>query len=166
MQEMPEDQLWPRLISLPKWTRKTWRQDVQRWRRSSRCTTGSSARRTSRRRSASSTLKGKDGRYDYGSSGVLRRWLMDHDEPLHDEEHGLVAEMRPGGSTEIYDAAAAIKERDEPLYRRLEELGCFSIDASAVKAAVQKGWLTASDVAPFKHSLERSPSLTVRKVNE
>jgi hypothetical protein len=110
--------------------------------------------------------KGKDGRYDYGSSGVLRRWLMDHDEPLHDEEHGLVAEMRPGGSTEIYDAAAAIKERDEPLYRRLEELGCFSIDASAVKAAVQKGWLTASDVAPFKHSLERSPSLTVRKLNE
>jgi hypothetical protein len=104
---------------------------------------------------------------EYGKFGHLRRWLTDHEgERLYDVERGLVAYLQDGGSTDGYATASEIKERDEALYRHLEELGCLSLDATMVKARVASGHLGEKEIEPFKHRLARSQSLKVEKVKE
>lgn len=104
---------------------------------------------------------------EYPRMGSLRRWLHDHPgEDLDDLEAGLVAFLQPGGSSTVYDAPAAIKERDAPLYRRLEELGCLAVDAKRIDDAIKRGWLSPGDVAPFRHEVDKTPSLRVVRAEE
>lgn len=101
---------------------------------------------------------------DYGKMSPLRRWLTDHPgEELWDEEAGIVAKLRSGGSSDIYDAPSAIKNRKPQLYERLEELGCFAIDKDKLKLALQAGLIAPGDMQGFVSTGERTPSLIVEK---
>lgn len=82
---------------------------------------------------------------------------------LFDNEKGYRAHFRSGGTTDLYDSALAVKERNPALYRRLEELGCLGIDEKMVKNAIQKGWITTGDIEHIRHQIERTPSLLVDK---
>ena len=99
---------------------------------------------------------------------ILDNWFRTHPDEarIDDLEHNLYAELRPGGFTTVYEAPAAIKERDPSLYRRLEELGCFTLDDALVKNAVAKGWLAAGDIEHYQHEIARSPSLRVERLKE
>lgn len=102
---------------------------------------------------------------DYGKMSPLRRWLLDHPgEELADAEAGLVAKLRSGGSSDIYDAPSAIKNRNPELYERLEELGCFAIDRDKLKLAFTAGLIAPGDLQGFVSTGERTPSLIVEKV--
>lgn len=90
------------------------------------------------------------GGFDHGSAGVLRRWLLDHEPaPLEDGEHGLLARLR-WRKDYVYEAASVIRERDPTLYRRLEELGCLTIDEAQLRRAIAQGWLHSADLEPFR----------------
>ena len=98
---------------------------------------------------------------DYGKMGDLRRWLLDHGEPLYDEEAGLKAWLQSSGESDAYDLPSAIKERAPLLYRRLEELGAFVVDGKRVDDLVNKGLLMRADMDGFTHKIGKTPSLRI-----
>lgn len=97
------------------------------------------------------------------SMNHLRRWLLEHDEPLYDEETGLEARLVPGGSEIKYDLPSAIRGRDAALYRRLEELGLFALDSKRVAEALKAGQLAAIEIEPFRRVSERTARLVITK---
>lgn len=105
---------------------------------------------------------------DRGAMGPLRLWLTEHAEegPLYDNEAGVRAFLRPGGTTEVYDLPSAIQARTPETYARLAELGCFVLDPAKVKDAVAKGLLMRDDIEPWVHRIEKTPSLIIEKVGE
>jgi hypothetical protein len=103
---------------------------------------------------------------DYGKMGALRRWLLDHEcytpqEGLVDGELGLVAWLAYAGESEVWEPPSAIRARDPSLYRRLEELGAFAVDAARVRDLVAHGHLAEADVAPFRRPVERTRQLRI-----
>jgi hypothetical protein len=95
---------------------------------------------------------------------IVRQWLNDHDgERLFDSERGFVAYLESGGESVHYEKAAIIKARDKALYKRLDELGCLTIDPAAVKEAIGKGWLHKSDLEPWTQTGQRTPRLQVKE---
>ena len=108
--------------------------------------------------------KGSDGRYDRGSAGRLRRWLLDHPgEPLYDREHGLKAYLQSGGEDVTYEAPQFVLEGEPSLFDRLLKLGCLRIDGDRVKTAMRDGLIASHDLASWTTRGERSPSLRIVK---
>jgi len=102
---------------------------------------------------------------DYGAMGRVRRYLTDHpDEPLTDQEHRIRARLLPGGTSDLWEPANAIRERKPHVYQRLQELGCLQVDPTAVKNAIAKGHLSAGDVAEFCRQVGKTPRLEVQKL--
>ena len=67
-------------------------------------------------------------------SGLLRLYLEKHpDERLHDGEHGIVAYLQSRSGPAPYDLLRIYFE-DFALFLRLQELGCLTVNAAAVKA--------------------------------
>lgn len=98
---------------------------------------------------------------------LIKEWFLRHpdESELLDLETGYRAFLRSGGESEVYDTVAAIKGRDKVLYKRLKELGALSeaLDTTKVKEAIKDGRLMPGDIASFKHTRERSPSLMVEQ---
>ena len=98
---------------------------------------------------------------DYGSFGVLRRWLTDHDgERLYDDGHGLMAYLQESNS-DVYASPAEIRDKAPALYAQLERLNCFALDAQTVQSAVKNGHIVEAELAPWKHRIIRSVALKV-----
>lgn len=106
--------------------------------------------------------KGRDGRYDRGSAGALRAWLLDHPgQAAFDNEHNLAGWLQSGGVTESYDALLDILKAAPEVAASLTYLGCLAVDAAAVRMAIERGQLDYDDVRPFLHVTPRSMSLKV-----